>query len=1063
MSDPASTPARYTVHPEQFADLMQFRVREILLVASEYDAFVLEEGGQLAELVVQEYRTLELNPRYAPQVTRTDNGADALRLLAERRFDLVVTTARLKDVDLPRFGRQVKSAHPGIAVGVLAAHAWELPRLEGLRERGDVDWIFLWQGDVKALFALIKQVEDRRNADHDVLERGVQVVLLVEDDPRFSSFLLPRLYAEITRQTSLVMKEGLNISHRLLRLRARPKILLAGTYEEALALYERYAPNMLGVISDVAFPREGRNDPEAGFALVGAIRERDPDVPILLQSTEAIARGRALALRASFLDKNSPTLLEQFRRYIADTYGFGEFVFRLPNGKQVGTAADLRELLPRLEKIPDESLEYHARRNHFSRWLLARTEFELAADLRPVKVSQFGSITELRHHLCDRLTAYLRDVQRHVISDFDEERFDDFVGFARIGNGSLGGKGRGLAFMHKLLAENRIGAPDDVSVEIPQTVVLAADVFAQYLERNKVHPRVLDPRGLSDSEILDAFRRGRFRRNVRARLAAFLEVVRGPLAVRSSSILEDSIYQPFAGVYATVMLPNVHPSLDVRLAQLLEAIKVVYASTYVKAARDYLEATPHRLEEEQMAVLVQRLVGTAVGSRFYPAISGVAGSHNFYPFGPMRPQDGVAHVALGLGKSVVESIEALRFCPAYPEVLPQLSTVEDVLRNAQRKFWALDLSRADLVPGPNPDAALIQLETAEAISDGMAEHLLSTHLAANDTIVAGLVPGGVPLVTFAPVLRGQAFPLPQVLARVLGAAEEAMGVPVEIEFAVGRVGQNAARVLHVLQLRPTVAERAEEEPAALPAGARILVTAERALGHARNPTITDIIAVRPDCERGRTPAVASALEKINAELRREGRVCALVGPGRWGSGDPWLGIPVSWSQISTAKAIVETDFDDLEVEPSSGSHFFHNLTAFGIAFLSVSRRGRNGFHRLGLADLTTRPGRVGRRGGPAHPPIHARPRGHRRRQPPGRHRRRRLSAAARPNRQRTAGPQPAPARGARPAPARSAPGRSRGPEPQTRSPRDRAPGRRSAGPPPVRTCGPEAKSLHWCR
>jgi hypothetical protein len=942
VTDPRHAPARYRVHPEQFADLMQFRVREILLVASEYDAFVLEEGGQLAELVVQEYRNLELNPRYAPQVTRTDNGADALRLLAERPFDLVVTTARLKDVDLPRFGRQVKSAHPELAVGVLAAHAWELPRLEGLRDRGNIDWIFLWQGDVKALFALIKQVEDRRNADHDVLERGVQVVLLVEDDPSFSSFLLPRLYGEITRQTSLVMKEGLNISHRLLRLRARPKILLAGSYEEALRLHDRYAANILGVISDVAFPRQGRADPEAGFALVAAIRQRDPDVSILLQSAEASARGPSDRLRAAFLDKNSPTLLEQLRRYITDNYGFGQFVFRLPDGKEVGKAADLRELLPRLEKAPDESLEYHARRHHFSRWLLARTEFELAADLRTRKASEFASIAELRHYLCDRLTAYLRDVQRHVISDFDEERFDDFVGFARIGNGSLGGKGRGLAFMHKLLGENRIDPPVDVAVEIPQTVVLAADVFAQYLERNRVHPRVLDPRRLGDGEILDAFRRGRFRRRVRARLATFLEVVRGPLAVRSSSILEDSIYQPFAGVYATVMLPNVHASLDVRLAQLLEAIKVVYASTYMKSARDYLEVTPHRLEEEQMAVLVQRLVGTRVGTRFYPAISGVAGSHNFYPFGPMRPQDGVANVALGLGKSVVEGIEALRFCPAYPEVLPQLSAVEDVLRNAQRKFWALDLSRADLVPGPNPDAALIQLETAEAISDGMAEHLLSTHVAANDAIVPGSVPGGVPLVTFAPILRGQVFPLPELLGSVLGAAENAMGVPVEIEFAVASVRRDAPRALHILQVRPTGVERAEEETVALSPDARVVVTAERALGHGRKPAITDIIVVRPDCPRSRTAEVATALEHINSDLRREGRVCVLVGPGRWGSRDPWLGIPVSWSQISAARAIVETDFVDLEVEPSSGSHFFHNLTAFGIAFLSVSRRGHDG-------------------------------------------------------------------------------------------------------------------------
>ena len=922
---------------------MPFRVREILLVATEYDAFVLEEDGQLAELVIQEYRDLDVNPRHAPQVTRAASGADALQLLEKQRFDLVVTSAHLSDIDLRLFGRQVKDAHPGLAVGVLAAHAWELPALEGLRDRGSVDWIFLWQGDVKALFALVRQVEDRRNAEHDVLRGGVQAVLLAEDDARFASFLLPRLYSEMTRQTYRLMAEGLNVSHRHLRLRARPKILLAGNYEEAWHLYQEYAANVLGVISDIAFPRGGRADPEAGLALARAIRARDADVPILLQSTDTSTREHAESLPAAFLHKNAPNFLEELDRYIADSYGFGDFVFRLPDGTEVARASDLRELLPCIDRVPDASLEHHARHNRFSRWLSARTEFELAARMRPRRVSEFPSIADMRAYLHHTVAGYLRAMQRHVISDFNVERFDRFVSFARIGWGSLGGKGRGLAFLHKLLAQDRIGAPEiGVEVEIPQTVVLAADIFADYLEANRLHPRVLAPGALSDGEILDAFRKGRFSRTVRTQLARFLEVVTDPLAVRSSSILEDSLYQPFAGVYATVMLPNNHASLDVRLAQLIEAVKVVYASTYMKGARDYLEATPHRLEEEQMAVLLQRLVGSAVGTRFYPAFSGVAGSHNYYPFGPMKPADGVAQVAIGLGKSVVEGREALRFCPLHPQVLPQFSTVADTLRSAQRRFWALDLSRHDLVPGPNPDAVLVQLDTIESVRDGVADHLVSTHLAANDIVTTGLVPGGVPLATFAPVLRGQVFPLAELLVRVLGATEKAMGVPVEIEFAVDRVG-SAQRTFNVLQVRPMLVERVGATAEEGAPDGKLVVIARRALGRGRKTDITDIVAVHPDSDRARTPEVAQAIERINHVLRQQGRTCVLIGPGRWGSRDPWLGIPVSWSQISAARVIVETDFADLEVEPSQGSHFFHNLTSFGIAYLCVARRSTEAF------------------------------------------------------------------------------------------------------------------------
>jgi hypothetical protein len=602
----------------------------------------------------------------------------------------------------------------------------------------------------------------------------------------------------------------------------------------------------------------------------------------------------------------------------------------------------MRELIRILHDAPAESLVYHAGRNHFSTWFKARTEFELAALLRPRQVDEFDSVDDLRRFLVDAITSYLREIQHHIITDFDGSRFDRFVAFAKIGSGSLGGKGRGLAFMHKLLARGQVAA-DGVGISIPQTVVLAADVFEVFLEENGLGNLLREADRLSDLEILDAFRKGRFGHERRAELASLLTVERGPLAVRSSSILEDSLYQPFAGVYVTVMLPNNHPSLDIRLAQLLEAIKVVYASTYQRAARDYLKSTPHRVEEERMAVLIQRLVGSRRGPHFYPTFSGVASSYNFYPFRDMKPEDGVALVALGLGKSVVEGFEALRFCPRYPQVLPQLSAVEDVLRNAQRRYYALDMSKDDVIPGPEPDSNLLHLPTSDAISNGAARLIASTYLPENDSISSGVVTGGTPLITFAPLLKGHHIPLPEILVRLLTLTERAMGVPVEIEFAVElESGLGAEQTLNVLQLRPMVVEPMSQEIEVGPEELeRAVIHSEHALGHGRGGEISDLIVVdSARFERSRTVEATGAIEKMNARLVAEGRACILVGPGRWGSRDPWLGIPVAWGQIASARAIVETDFADLEVEPSQGSHFFHNLTCFGVAYLTV-HEGRN--------------------------------------------------------------------------------------------------------------------------
>jgi DNA-binding NarL/FixJ family response regulator len=936
--------SRYGMNTEEFSALMKYRIIEILLVASHYDSFILEEDGQLTELVIEEYRNLDLNLRFAPRFTRASEAAEALRLIEERDFDMVITTPRLPDMEIGKLVHLIKEKDSTLPVGLIAAHAWELPWLEDLRRSGELDWTFLWQGNVQSLLAMIKQVEDRRNAEHDILVGGVQGIILVEDEPRFYSIYLPHFYTEITSQTGRLMSEGINLSHRLLRIRARPKILLAQDYEEAWELYERYEGKILGIITDVSFPRNGKLDHEAGIALARQVRQHDKDLPILIQSMEEEHREKAIAVGAQFMSKQSPHLLEDLRDYIVDNFGFGDFIFRLPDGSEIVRAVDVREMLKCLAEVPDESLVYHASRNDFSAWLKARTEFELATMLRPRKVTEFDTPSDLRSYLITTITGYLREIQQHVITDFKGELFNDFSAFCKIGTGSLGGKGRGLAFMHKILAREVLDT-ESIEVEVPQTVALASDIFEEFLEDNQLRGFVTRASEMTDQEVLDYFRRSRFRHQLRSDLGAFLEKVCEPIAVRSSSILEDSVYQPFAGVYATIMLPNNHPSLDVRLAQLLEAIKVVYASTLFENARDYLETTPFRIEEELMAVLIQRLVGSRRGDRFYPTFSGVASSYNFYPFGDMRPEDGVAQVALGLGKTVVEGFEALRFCPRQPQILPQFSAVKDILRNAQRRFYALDMSRNDVIPGVRTDSNLLHEEIVEAVRDGAATPIASTYDRANDRIVSGLDDSGSPIISFAPLLQGRVMALPNTLARLLDVCQTGLASPAEMEFASDiKPGLGRRQVLNVLQLRPMVFEDTDVEiefdESMVP---RAVVRSEFALGHGRRETISDLVVVDPRrMDRSQTTEAAASIEQINRNLRLEGRQSILIGPGRWGSRDSWLGIPVTWPQISTARAIVETDFADLEVEPSLGSHFFHNLTCFGVAFFAVHKQDESG-------------------------------------------------------------------------------------------------------------------------
>jgi hypothetical protein len=939
MTQQTDPTTHYTTRADEFRNLMEFRVQEILLVASQYDTFVLEEDGQLTELLLEEYRHLALSLRFTPHISPTTSATEALHLIETeaRKFQMVVASPRLPDIEVGEFARRVKELRPDISFCILAAHAWNLPELDALRASGNVDFIFLWQGHVKALVAMIKQVEDQRNADKDILLGGVQVIILVEDEVRYYSAYLPHIYTEVTRQTGRLMAEGLNLSHRLLRIRARPKILLAQDYEEAWGLFEKYHDNVLGLITDVRFPINGEIVDDAGLQLARRVREQIPDLALLVQSTNKTHKQDCDELGAMFLHKRSSQMLDELAHFIIDHFGFGDFVFKDADGNEVARARDLREMIRALHEVPEESIRHHAVRNHFSSWLKARTEFELASLVRPRQVDDFKSIQELKQFLIAAITDYLRQRQRQVIIDYKAETFDEYVAFAKIGSGSLGGKGRGLAFVQKMLTKEWHGVAD-VDIDVPQTVAIASDIFEEFLAENGLRrlPREVD--SLTDDEIHSRFRSGRFNHERRTELAGFLDELREPLAIRSSSILEDSLYQPFAGVYATVMLPNNHPSLDVRLAQLLEAIKLVYASTFMKAARDYLVGTPHRVEEERMAVLLQRLVGAQHGDVFYPTLSGLASSYNFYPFGEMRPEDGVAQVALGLGKSVVDGFEAFRFCPRYPEVLPQFSTVKDTLRTAQRRFYALDMVRHDIISTMPPDSNLPHLEVGEAVKHGAADMLVSTYLREDDVIVMGKDPRGTPIVTFAPLLKGHVYPLPEILQRVLQMAQVAMECPVEIEFALQVDPERKDGTgLNLLQVRPLMVEQVSGDMDIDISNSKdTVVFSEDALGHGRKMSVTDVVVISPKLiDRSATRQVATAVEVLNKNIADEGREYLLIGPGRWGSQDPWLGVPVKWSQISAARAIVETDFPDLEVDPSYGSHFFQNITCFGIAYMTV--------------------------------------------------------------------------------------------------------------------------------
>jgi DNA-binding NarL/FixJ family response regulator len=923
--------------------LMPNRVREVLLLSSQYDAFVLEEDGQLTEQVFMEYKSLSLSS--APNFTHATTPEAALDLLRRRRFDLVLTITREATLDLVEFGKKVKALRFDQPVVALGFESADRQLLRAMVSPEAFDAVFLWTGDAKILLAIIKRIEDFINVDNDIEVADVRVILVVEDSIRYYSAFLAALYPELMKQSQSLFSEGLNRLQKLLKMRTRPKILHALNYEQAMELYEKYRNNILAVISDVGFPVEGKLDPEAGLKLVRRIRVDNPDMAILLQSAQEDFSKKADELSIQFINKNSPELFYTVRRFLTDHLGFGSFIFRLPDGREVARAADLRELAECIRTVPDESLEYHARRNHISVWLIARSEFELAELLRPQKVDDFESIDDVREFLSESLEATFRQARRGVITDFSDVEFDVHSVFQRIGEGSLGGKARGIAFLNFLLREmSSLGQVAGLDLRIPQTFVLTTDAFDRFLRENQLfHVIAAEP---PDGEIMQYFQSAQLPEEVEYNLRTILEHVEGPLAIRSSSMLEDDMLHPFAGIYGTVMIPNLASNLEDRLQDLCQAIKTVYATTFFQNARVYLENTGRSLEEEQMAVCIQRMVGQRHGHRFYPHFSGVAHSYNYYPIGSLKASDGVVQAVLGLGRMVVDGGEAVRFCPRHPGVIPQFATPALVMENSQRRFYALDLEKDWNEPETTFTGNQVLYGLAKSREDGTFNAVGSVFDNQNNVIVERSDLDGPLVITFNNILKHKAIALAPAMEELLDMITTGMGTPVELEFAcdmgdwgraIGRSQKRRPPELHLLQVRPILIREALQEIHAEEFDpATVICKSTQALGHGLYSGLHDVVYVKHETfDPAKTSTIAAEVGRFNRKLIEQKRPYVLIGPGRWGSSDHWLGIPVQWSQIAGARIIIEASPAGYNVEPSQGTHFFHNITALRLGYFTI--------------------------------------------------------------------------------------------------------------------------------
>lgn len=930
----------FDIRLQTFQNLMRHQIRDVLLVSSLYDLYLFEEDGRLYDLIRNEYQGLNLS--HAPEIIRVASGEEAIELATEQQFDLIITTLHVEDMSSLTLARRIRDAGLVVPIVLLNYDNQEYLELTQHHDTSVFDGVFIWQGDFRIIIAIIKHLEDRVNVEHDTRFAGVQSIILIEDNVLFYSKFLPIIYSEILKQSQRLISEGVNLSHRYLRMRARPKILLCKTYEEAWEYYDKYKEYISGIISDIDFLRNGVHDQDAGLAFTRSVKSEFPDIPVLLQSTNQDCETRAYAVGASFLLKDSPTLLRELQDFMFQNFGFGDFIFRTAAGTEVGRASDLKSLEEQLQNVPDDSVQYHAERNHFSKWLKARTEFWLAHKLRPRKVTDYPSVGGLREDILSLLREYRRIQQMGQITDFNKETFEPTVSFARIGGGSLGGKARGLGFVNLLINNQRISNRfDKINIHVPPAVVIGTDIFDQFLAENNLHTFALN--STDDQEITRRFVEApRFPQEVVAALSDFLELMPVPLAVRSSSLLEDSQYHPFAGVYETYMIPNNHLFFQERLNELIATIKRVYASTFYQSAKEYIRITTYRLEEEKMAVIIQKMVGTLHGTRFYPDFSGVAKSHNYYPIPPQKSGDGIVSVALGLGKTIVDGGNTVRFCPKYPRQLLQFSSVKETLQNSQDGFYSLEMDREPIGPEETHDVLLVKhgLDTAEA--DGPLRFVGSTYSRENDAIHDGLSRPGRRVVTFAPIFKDRMFPLTAIVELLLDVEKSGMGAPVEMEFAVNLSGPaGATREFGILQVRPMVLARESQVLNVDDVDPQDLVCrSSSVLGNGVLEDIHDIVMVDVDhFDRAKSREVATEIGHLNEKLLATKCPYLLIGVGRWGTLDPWLGIPVKYDQICGARVIIETGLRDIAVHPSQGSHFFQNITSFMVGYFTVHSDG----------------------------------------------------------------------------------------------------------------------------
>ncbi len=921
-----------------FANLMTHRIYNVLLYASKYDAFVLEEDGRIDELIFNEYTSLNL--RYPPRFTLVSNEEEANALLSERTFELIISMPSGDSINPFQWAKSVKHQFPDIPIVVLTPFSKSVSKRIANEDLSAIDYVFSWLGNSDLLLAIIKLIEDKMNVEQDVESVGVQVILFVEDAIHFYSSIVPHLYKFVFKQSRSFMTEALNEHEQMLRMRGRPKILLARNYEEGLAIYHKFKNNMLGVITDVSFAQNGERNKLAGINLCSEIRKHDKHIPLIVESSEEENHEYADNLSAAFLNKNSKTLLIELREKITDNFGFGDFMIVNPlTGEEEARVENLKGLQESIFKISDESLYFHVSRNNISRWLYSRAMFPLAEFLKNINVDNFASsdLSKVRQIIFDAIVHYRKVKNRGVVAVFQRNRFDQYSNFARIGDGSLGGKGRGLAFIDAMIKRNvSFENFENTQITIPKTVVLCADNFSEFMELNQLYPIALSE--LPDTEILKHFLKARLPKRLIADLYAFLGAIDSPIAVRSSSLLEDSHYQPFAGIYSTYMVPHNAESKTQMLEMVTEAIKAVYASVFYHDSKAYMTATKNVIDEEKMAIVLQEICGNAYENRFYPSFSGVARSLNYYPIGAEKPEDGIVNIALGLGKYIMDGGTSLRFSPAYPNNILQTSTLEFALRETQTYFNALDLNQTHFVPQVDDGFNLLKIRVSDAEKDGTLRYIASTFNPQDQVINDSLFEGGRKIITFANILKHNVFPLAETLKEVLRIAQAEMGRPIEIEFAVNLdYSPLKQHMFYLLQIRPIVdsKEMVNEDIGAIPEE-NAIITCKSALGHGITNDIYDIVYVKPEAfNAANNPHLVTELEQINRDLISQNRHYMLVGPGRWGSADPWLGIPVKWSNISNARLIVESGLSNYRVDPSQGTHFFQNLTSFGVAYFTI--------------------------------------------------------------------------------------------------------------------------------